>query len=94
VGLKERLDHYPHQLSGGEQQRVGIARSLINEPLLLLADEPTGNLDAENAHRIQTLLVDLQRKHKTTLIAVTHDETWARTADEHYQLKDGQLVLL
>ena len=93
VGLKERLHHYPHQLSGGEQQRVGIARSLINEPYLLLADEPTGNLDQENTLMVQALLGNLQKEHKVTLVAVTHDESWAQTAQEHYQLKNGQLEI-
>jgi putative ABC transport system ATP-binding protein len=73
VGLGDRLDHYPTQLSGGEQQRVGLARAFINRPRILFADEPTGNLDAETSERVEELLFDLNRENGTTLILVTHN---------------------
>ena len=73
VGLKNRFDHYPSQLSGGEQQRVAIARSLVSKPKLLLADEPTGNLDGKNSMQISNILFDIVREENTSLILVTHD---------------------
>jgi energy-coupling factor transporter ATP-binding protein EcfA2 len=91
VGLGERLDHLPSQLSGGEQQRVCIARALINQPPLILADEPTGNLDAVNEAVVMSLLTDLhQRGH--TLILVTHDATIAARADREIRLEHGRLA--
>lgn len=92
MGLKDRLNHYPYQLSGGEQQRVGIARALMNSPPLILADEPTGNLDEESSFLIQEKLSLLPLSHKVTLIAVTHDISWAEKAEEHWKLKNNKLV--
>ena len=92
VGLQERLHHFPSQLSGGERQRVALARALVNRPSLLLADEPTGNLDAENSRAVEQLLVDLVRSHGTTLVVVTHDPRIARLGDNRYVLADGVLT--
>jgi putative ABC transport system ATP-binding protein len=92
VGLSERRDHYPVQLSGGEQQRVAIARAFITRPPILLADEPTGNLDSENGRRVLDLLLDINRREGSTLVLVTHDQELARSADRRITLKDGQVV--
>ncbi|MFP4112776.1 MAG: ABC transporter ATP-binding protein [Spirochaetota bacterium] len=92
VGLADRLDHYPSQLSGGERQRAALARALINEPPLLLADEPTGNLDAENSARVEAILLELVRSHTTTLVIVTHDERLARLGERRLRLERGELV--
>jgi lipoprotein-releasing system ATP-binding protein len=89
VGLGARLEHKPYELSGGEQQRVAIARALMNEPDLVLADEPTGNLDSHTGSSIVDLLVDLQAARKTTLIVATHDATVAARAPKVIQLVDG-----
>jgi predicted ABC-type transport system involved in lysophospholipase L1 biosynthesis ATPase subunit len=89
VGLGARLDHKPYELSGGEQQRVAIARALMNEPDLLLADEPTGNLDSHTGGSIVDLLVNLQAARQTTLIVATHDATVAARAPKVIQLMDG-----
>ena len=91
VGLGKRLDHYPSQLSGGEQQRVAIARAFINQPKILFADEPTGNLDNQTAEHIQELLFKLNEHHGTTLIIVTHDLELASKADRCLKMKDGQI---
>ncbi len=92
VGLSDRGHHYPSQLSGGEQQRVAIARALANDPPLLLADEPTGNLDSSTGHQIIELLVSVNRKRGRTLVLVTHDPELAGLADEVMVLRDGHLV--
>jgi ABC-type lipoprotein export system ATPase subunit len=92
VGLEHRLDHFPAKLSGGERQRVAIARSLANGPLVLLADEPTGNLDSENACLILDLIVRLHREQKMTLVLVTHDMSIAARASRTIQMKDGRIV--
>jgi putative ABC transport system ATP-binding protein len=92
VGLEQRGDHFPAKLSGGERQRVAIARSLANSPSVLLADEPTGNLDSKNAMTILDLLSDLHRERRMTLILITHDMSVARRASRAIQMKDGRIV--
>lgn len=92
VGLEERIAHFPTKLSGGERQRVAIARSLANSPSVLLADEPTGNLDSKNAVLILDLLSDLHRQRQMTLILITHDMSVARRASRAIQMKDGRIV--
>jgi putative ABC transport system ATP-binding protein len=92
VGLKARVGHYPAELSGGEQQRVALARAVANRPGLLLADEPTGNLDSATGAHIVDLLVGLHRRHGTTLILVTHDPALAAHADRIVELRDGRVV--
>jgi putative ABC transport system ATP-binding protein len=92
VGLHERGHHYPSQLSGGEQQRVAIARAFANDPELLLADEPTGNLDSLNGHHVFELLLTLNRNRGTTLVLVTHDHETADLADRKVSLRDGRMV--
>jgi putative ABC transport system ATP-binding protein len=92
VGLADRRDTYPDRLSGGEQQRVAIARALVHEPAVLLADEPTGNLDAESGRRVLGLLGDLVREHGTTLVLVTHSRKVAELADRIFVLDDGRLT--
>lgn len=91
VGLSSRLDHYPAQLSGGEQQRVGIARAFANEPRILFADEPTGNLDGETGRGVVSLLLDLNREQGTTLVIVTHDTELARLTNRIITLKNGRI---
>jgi putative ABC transport system ATP-binding protein len=92
VGLKARVGHYPAELSGGEQQRVALARAVANGPRLLLADEPTGNLDSATGGQIVDLLVRLQRRHGVTLVLVTHDPALAAFADRIVELRDGRVV--
>jgi ABC-type lipoprotein export system ATPase subunit len=92
VGLEHRLKHFPSELSGGERQRVAIARSLANRPSVLLADEPTGNLDSENAAHVVELLLRLHKELGTTLILVTHDLTIAALAARTVRMKDGRIV--
>jgi ABC-type lipoprotein export system ATPase subunit len=92
VGLAQRLDHFPAKLSGGERQRVAIARSLANGPSVLLADEPTGNLDSKNARLILELIIRLQREQNMTLVLVTHDMAIAQCASRTIQMKDGRIV--
>ncbi|MEY2531758.1 MAG: putative transport system ATP-binding protein [Verrucomicrobiota bacterium] len=92
VGLGERLSHLPRKLSGGERQRVAIARSLANEPKLLLADEPTGNLDSSNAARIIDLLLQIHRQQNMTIIIVTHDLDIAGRTDRIVRMLDGQII--
>ncbi|HTY86373.1 MAG TPA: ABC transporter ATP-binding protein [Candidatus Acidoferrum sp.] len=91
VGLQDRLDHKPYELSGGEQQRVAIARALINEPELLLADEPTGNLDSHTGGEIIALLKNLRAERQTTLVIATHDAKVAAHAERVVELVDGQI---
>jgi lipoprotein-releasing system ATP-binding protein len=91
VGLSDRTTHYPSQLSGGERQRVAVARALINDPSLVLADEPTGNLDEGNSRIVQELLFSLVRDHGKTLLVVTHDRAQAARADVHLHLQHGEL---
>jgi putative ABC transport system ATP-binding protein len=92
VGMGHRLNHMPEKLSGGERQRVAIARSLANEPSILLADEPTGNLDTQNAAQIMDLLRSVHHQRKNTMILVTHDPAIAKTADRIITMRDGQVV--
>lgn len=92
VGLEGRVNHFPAKLSGGERQRVAIARSLANSPSVLLADEPTGNLDSENAAIILDLLVNLQRERQMTMVLITHDRIVARRASRALQMTDGRIV--
>lgn len=92
VGLEARVNHFPAKLSGGERQRVAIARSLANSPSVLLADEPTGNLDSANAVMILDLLINLHRERRMTLILITHDMTVAGRAARAIQMKDGRVV--
>jgi putative ABC transport system ATP-binding protein len=92
VELTGRAHHYPSQLSGGEQQRVAVARAFANEPSILLADEPTGNLDSRNGRHVFDLMVELNRRHGTTLVLVTHDHELAARADRRISLRDGQVV--
>jgi putative ABC transport system ATP-binding protein len=92
VGLAARGHHYPSQLSGGEQQRVAIARALANDPPILLADEPTGNLDSETGSQVIELLMRVNREHARTLVLVTHDQALATLAGETIALRDGRIV--
>lgn len=92
VGLKERVHHRPDQLSGGEQQRVALARAVVARPSLLLADEPTGNLDESTGHRIVELLFALQKQHGMTLVIVTHDNELAAKCDRAISMRDGALA--
>lgn len=91
VGLSHRLDHFPNQLSGGEQQRVAIARAFITKPKLLFADEPSANLDSVNGHLVEDLLFDLNKSADTTLVLVTHDPALAKRCEKTFVLKDGSL---
>jgi len=91
VGLGDRTHHYPTQLSGGEQQRVAIARAFINQPKILFADEPTGNLDTETGEHIESLIFDLNRSQKTTLVVVTHDLELAQKCDRIIRIKNGKV---
>jgi putative ABC transport system ATP-binding protein len=92
VGLSDRGHHYPSQLSGGEQQRVAIARALANNPAIVLADEPTGNLDSTTGRHIMQLLLEVHRSRQTTLVLVTHDHDLASLADARLSLRDGRPV--
>lgn len=92
LGLKDRLEHKPNQLSGGEQQRVAVARALINKPDVILADEPSGNLDTHNAKELHNLFFQLRNEMKQTFIIVTHNEELANMADRKLIMKDGNMV--
>jgi putative ABC transport system ATP-binding protein len=92
VGLTGRAHHYPSQLSGGEQQRVALARALANDPPIVLADEPTGNLDTTNGRHIMEILQNIHRTRQTTLVLVTHDAELAAVADARITLRDGRVV--
>jgi ABC-type lipoprotein export system ATPase subunit len=91
IGIKDRCYHYPHQLSGGEQQRVALARALVNSPALILADEPTGNLDPVHSREVLDLMHELNEKLNCTFLVVTHDDQIARQTKSHYILQDGLL---
>jgi len=92
VGLSDRAKHYPNQLSGGEQQRISLARAFSNNPKLLFADEPTGNLDGDTGSKVEDLLFDLNRENGTTLIIVTHDLELASKTQRKIRLKNGEIV--
>ncbi len=92
LGLEDRLDHKPSELSGGEQQRVAVARALINDPEVILADEPSGNLDTENKQELHKLFMTLRDKFQKTLVIVTHDHSLAKMADRIITMKDGLII--
>ncbi len=92
LGLEHRLDHLPNQLSGGQQQRVSIGRALVNNPALMLADEPTGNLDSENSKEIISLLRQFNKEFNQTVIIITHDEKIANSADRVITIEDGKIT--
>jgi len=92
LGLGQRLENKPNQLSGGEQQRVAVARALINNPAIIMADEPTGNLDSTNARELHQLFIDLRNKYQQTFLIVTHNEELARMSDRILQMKDGKII--
>ena len=91
-GLKDRINHFPSQLSGGEQQRVAIARSIVLNPKLILADEPSGNLDSENSKLIMSLLFKYCKQNGSSLVLVTHDELLAKECDRIIEIKDGKII--
>ncbi len=92
VGLGNRMNHYPSQLSGGQRQRVAIARAIVGQPKLILADEPTGNLDSKNGQDVMQLLLDMNHQNETTIIMVTHDEAMAKQTERLIRLYDGAQV--
>jgi len=92
LGLADRLENKPQQLSGGEQQRVAVARALINDPSIVLADEPTGNLDSANARELHQLFIDLRKQLGQTFLIVTHNEELAKMSDRIVQMKDGRII--
>lgn len=92
LGLSDRMENKPQQLSGGEQQRVAVARALINDPAIVLADEPTGNLDSTNARELHQLFIDLRKKLGQTFLIVTHNEELAKMSDRILQMKDGRII--
>jgi ABC-type lipoprotein export system ATPase subunit len=91
MGLKDRVTHFPNELSAGERQRVAIARALANDPAILLADEPTGNLDSVNAARTMEILRGIREKHGMTLVIVTHENEIAQSAPRHIRIRDGRI---
>jgi lipoprotein-releasing system ATP-binding protein len=92
LGLSDRLENKPQQLSGGEQQRVAVARALINNPAIVMADEPTGNLDSKNAKELHQLFVDLRQQFNQTFLIVTHNEELAQMSDRIVHMKDGKII--
>ena len=92
LGLGSRAEHKPHALSGGEQQRVAVARALINSPSIVMADEPTGNLDSANAKELHKLFIDLRDKFEQSFLIVTHNEELAQMSDRILHMKDGKMV--
>ena len=92
VGLKNRKNHMVHQLSGGQRQRVSIARALMNEPSIVLADEPTGNLDSESGKQVVKMLRDINRKTRSTMVLITHDPMITKYADRLIKIKDGEII--
>lgn len=92
LGLSDRLENKPQQLSGGEQQRVAVARALINQPAIIMADEPTGNLDSSNAKELHNLFIDLREKFDQTFLIVTHNEELAQMSDRILHMKDGRII--
>ena len=92
LGLQDRLDNKPQQLSGGEQQRVAVARALINSPSIVMADEPTGNLDSTNARELHQLFIDLRNRFDQTFLIVTHNEELSKMSDRILQMKDGKMI--
>ena len=92
LGLEDRLDYLPNQLSGGQQQRVSVGRAMINHPSIILADEPTGNLDSENSKEIMDLLIKANREFNQTILMITHDERLALQASRVIRMKDGQII--
>ncbi len=92
VGLGKRVNHYPAQLSGGEQQRLALARAFVNEPDIILADEPTGNLDSKNGEHILELILELHRTQKTTIVMVTHEAHIAEKTERILRMADGQII--
>lgn len=92
LGLGDRLQNKPHQLSGGEQQRVAVARALINKPDIVMADEPTGNLDSENGRELHKLFLDLRNNYKQSFLIVTHNEELAQMSDRIVHMKDGRII--
>lgn len=92
IGLEDRIHHYPNEISGGERQRVAVIRALVNKPLLILADEPTGNLDRENSDLLLNLICDLKDKYQQSFIIATHDHSISEIADRLLYLKDGRII--
>jgi len=92
LGLKDRSEHKPDELSGGEQQRVAVARALINSPSILLADEPSGNLDSKNAHELHQLFLKLNKEQGQTIVVITHNDVLADLADKKLEMKDGKII--
>jgi lipoprotein-releasing system ATP-binding protein len=93
LGLEKRIDNKPNQLSGGEQQRVAVARALINKPAIIFADEPTGNLDSANARELHQLFFTLRQQFNQTFLIVTHNEELAQMSDRLLHMKDGKIVM-